>query len=238
MRWLLVEMWVYLGIAFILGMAAYRWVFGGGGGLSAEDIAAELASVRTRQAESESERRRLRARIAELTAQLDDVRREARSAEAEAHAARIELGEVKTAADVAVRAARREADARPSEAASTQLPEGEGVESPAEADGAADGVPGMETVSFMAALREGAPDDLTKIKGIGQKLESALNSHGVYYYRQIADWTDAEIAEMDAKLKFPGRIERDKWRPQARRLLGREDPPPAPPNDPSTSGVE
>jgi len=188
-------MWVYLGLAFILGMAAYRWIFGGAGGLAAEDLSAELASVRTRYEERETERRRLHARIAELTSQLDEVRKEARSAEAEAHSARLEAEAAKMAATAAIRASRRQPEPQ---------------------------VAGAEPASFMATLREGAPDDLTKIRGIGQKLEASLNGLGVYYYRQIADWNDAEVAQMDAKLKFPGRIERDDWRGQARRLLGRD----------------
>jgi NADH-quinone oxidoreductase subunit E len=68
----------------------------------------------------------------------------------------------------------------------------------------------------------GAPDDLTKIKGIGAKLEGKLNGFGVYYFRQIADWTDEEVAEMDKHLGFPGRIVRDQWREQAKALMGGE----------------
>jgi predicted flap endonuclease-1-like 5' DNA nuclease len=194
MRWLLAEMWIYLGLAFILGMAAYRWIFGSGGGYAAEDLSAELASVRTRYEERETERRRLHARIAELTTQLEESRKEARSAEAQAHTARLEADAAKMAATAAIRAARREPETQTA---------------------------GAEPTTFMAALREGAPDDLTRIKGIGQKLEVTLNGLGVYYYRQIADWSDTEVAQMDAKLKFPGRIDRDDWRGQARRLLGR-----------------
>jgi predicted flap endonuclease-1-like 5' DNA nuclease len=195
MRWLLAEMWIYLGLAFILGMAAYRWIFGGGANLSAEDLSAELASVRTRYEERETERRRLHARIAELTSQVEEARKEARSAEADARSARTEADAAKMAAAAAIRAARREPEAQ---------------------------VAGAEPTSFMAALREGAPDDLTRIRGVGQKMEATLNGLGIYYYRQIADWSDAEIAQMDAKLKFPGRIDRDDWRGQARRLLGRD----------------
>lgn len=220
MTWLLAQMWVYLAIAFVLGMAAFRWVFGGGGALSAEDLSAELASVRTRYEEREAEHRRLRSRLAELSTQLEDSRREARSFEAEARAAKLELEEMKIAVDAEARAAaRREretsaADATPSGPAS-------GADAPSHEPAAPQAEP-VETVSFMAALREGAPDDLTKIRGIGQKLEATLNSLGVYYYRQIADWTEADVAAMDAKLKFPGRINRDGWQAQARRLLGRD----------------
>ena len=78
---------------------------------------------------------------------------------------------------------------------------------------------GARPSPFLSAPTEGSPDDLTRIKGIGRKLEATLNGLGVYYYRQIANWSDDQIAEVDAHLTFPGRIERDDWRAQARRLL-------------------
>ena len=42
------------------------------------------------------------------------------------------------------------------------------------------------------------------------------------YFRQIADWTDEEVADMDKHLGFPGRIVRDQWREQAKALMGGE----------------
>ncbi len=64
----------------------------------------------------------------------------------------------------------------------------------------------------------GAPDDLQKIKGVGPKLEQTLHDLGVFYYRQIGSWTDAQVAEVDSQLAFRGRIDRDDWRGQARVL--------------------
>ena len=40
---------------------------------------------------------------------------------------------------------------------------------------------------------DGTPDDLKVIKGIGPKFEGDLNSKGIYYYRQIANWTGADV---------------------------------------------
>ena len=55
-------------------------------------------------------------------------------------------------------------------------------------------------------------DDLKKIWGIGPVLEKRLNGLGVYYFRQIAEWTRDEIAYFSDQLKeFPDRIERDNW---------------------------
>ncbi|MFQ6549074.1 NADH-quinone oxidoreductase subunit E [Aestuariibius sp. 2305UL40-4] len=64
----------------------------------------------------------------------------------------------------------------------------------------------------------GEADDLTRINGIGPKLADLLNEMGFYHYRQIAAWGDEEIAWVDARLKFKGRITRDDWVEQAKAL--------------------
>lgn len=62
-------------------------------------------------------------------------------------------------------------------------------------------------------------DDLTRIKGVGPKLAGMLNDNGVTRFDQIANWSDQEATEMDARLgRFQGRMERDNWREQARLL--------------------
>ena len=70
----------------------------------------------------------------------------------------------------------------------------------------------------LSAPRGGVADDLKKIGGVGPKLETTLNDLGFWHYDQIAAWGPAEIAWVDARLKFKGRIERDDWVAQARRL--------------------
>jgi predicted flap endonuclease-1-like 5' DNA nuclease len=63
------------------------------------------------------------------------------------------------------------------------------------------------------------PDDLKLIVGVGPVLERMLHTLGVTTFRQIARWTEREVAEFDAKLpEFPGRIVRDQWITQARAL--------------------
>lgn len=55
-------------------------------------------------------------------------------------------------------------------------------------------------------------DNLKEIKGIGPVLERSLNRLGVYQFRQIADWSEEDIAYFDAHLAdFRGRIRRDEW---------------------------
>ena len=63
---------------------------------------------------------------------------------------------------------------------------------------------------------KGDKDDLKKITGVGPKLEGLLNENGVYHFWQIADWNAEDIAYMDDKLSFKGRIERDNWTQQAK----------------------
>ncbi|MEM9127573.1 MAG: NADH-quinone oxidoreductase subunit NuoE [Pseudomonadota bacterium] len=75
----------------------------------------------------------------------------------------------------------------------------------------------------LQGAREGNPDDLKLLKGVGPKLEQTLNELGFYHFDQIAAWTPVHIAWVDARLKFKGRIERDGWIEQAAKLAAGED---------------
>ncbi|WP_341862404.1 NADH-quinone oxidoreductase subunit E [Gymnodinialimonas sp. 57CJ19] len=68
---------------------------------------------------------------------------------------------------------------------------------------------------LLTAAREGGADDLKRISGVGPKLEGVLNELGFYHFDQIAAWGPAEVAWVDARLTFKGRIERDDWIGQA-----------------------
>ncbi len=61
-------------------------------------------------------------------------------------------------------------------------------------------------------------DDLKQIAGIGPKLEKVLNGQGISSISQIAAWTDADVAKFDEALGLDGRIRRDDWVGQARKL--------------------
>ena len=69
------------------------------------------------------------------------------------------------------------------------------------------------------APASGGGDDLTKIKGIGQVLKGKLNQLGITTFKQIAEFTEADIERVNAKLDFPGRIERERWVDQAREFV-------------------
>jgi len=62
-------------------------------------------------------------------------------------------------------------------------------------------------------------DDLKIISGVGPTIEKKLNGLGIYNYHQVAKITKKEIAVIDELLAFfPGRIERDNWIAQAKKL--------------------
>lgn len=69
-----------------------------------------------------------------------------------------------------------------------------------------------------------AADDLARIKGVGPKLVALLGELGVTSYAQIAAWTDADVARIDAQLgRFAGRITRDQWIEQAKMLAAGDE---------------
>lgn len=64
-----------------------------------------------------------------------------------------------------------------------------------------------------------AGDDLSKIKGLGPKLQALLPTLGLSTYAQIAALTEADLAALDPKLgPFAGRPARDGWVEQAKYL--------------------
>ena len=73
------------------------------------------------------------------------------------------------------------------------------------------------------AAAVGAPDDLTRIKGIGPKLNDLCQSLGVRRFDQISKWGAADVAEVDQYLKIKGRIDRDEWVAQAKLLAAGQD---------------
>jgi large subunit ribosomal protein L21 len=61
-------------------------------------------------------------------------------------------------------------------------------------------------------------DDLKQLSGVGPALEKKLHAAGVTTFAQIAAWGADDIAAMDEKLSFKGRIEREGWVEQAKKL--------------------
>ncbi len=61
-------------------------------------------------------------------------------------------------------------------------------------------------------------DDLKLLSGVGPVLEQKLIEAGVTSFAQIAAWGPKDIEEFDEKLSFKGRIEREGWVEQAKKL--------------------
>lgn len=55
-------------------------------------------------------------------------------------------------------------------------------------------------------------DDLELIHGVGPVIEGMLYDEGIYFFKDVAGWDDAKIAEISAKLpQFKNRIRRENW---------------------------
>ena len=62
-------------------------------------------------------------------------------------------------------------------------------------------------------------DDLKQIAGIGPGLEKKLKDSGIHTLKQIAELSDEDITHLEEEIiKFSGRINRDKWVQQAKKL--------------------
>jgi large subunit ribosomal protein L21 len=61
-------------------------------------------------------------------------------------------------------------------------------------------------------------DDLKKLSGVGPVIEKKLHAMGVTTFAEIAAWSAEDIVRVDEALSFKGRIERDDWVGQAKKL--------------------
>ena len=73
------------------------------------------------------------------------------------------------------------------------------------------------------APRNGEADNLCRIKGIGFVIEEKLHNLGIFHFDQIASWTEEEIKWVDKHLAFSGRIIREDWVGQAKKLAAGEE---------------
>lgn len=90
-----------------------------------------------------------------------------------------------------------------------------------EPESAKEGNPGNATANPAPSpeVRE-KKDDLTAIGGIGPALEKKLYEAGIFSYAQIASLSDEQIEHLEKNIiKYSGRIARDDWIGQAKRLV-------------------
>ena len=83
----------------------------------------------------------------------------------------------------------------------------------------------QEKISKGKALKEERPqevvaDDLKEINGVGPKLEKILNELGVTTFSQLSKLDVNEIIDAeDGTIDLAGRIQREDWVGQARKLM-------------------
>ena len=130
----------------------------------------------------------------------------AKVAETAASLATVTAADVAPAAVTAMPAA--EKAAKPA-AAKAAKPAAEKTAKPAAADKPA----------VLAKARDGGPDDLKMIKGVGPVLEKALHENGVFHFDQVAAWKIKDARWFDENVKGAnGRVIRDEWIKQAKIL--------------------
>jgi predicted flap endonuclease-1-like 5' DNA nuclease len=69
------------------------------------------------------------------------------------------------------------------------------------------------------APRGGKGDELSLIWGVAEKLEHKMNAAGIWHFDQIANWTQANVEWFEHEFEgFKGRLDRDKWIEQCKKL--------------------
>jgi len=82
--------------------------------------------------------------------------------------------------------------------------------------------PAADKAKGKRAAKAKAPegDDLKQISGIGPGLEKKLKAGGVTTLKQLAELSDADVADLEERIiRFSGRIKREQWVEQARKLV-------------------
>ncbi|MEK1851115.1 MAG: ATP-binding cassette domain-containing protein [Phyllobacterium sp.] len=98
----------------------------------------------------------------------------------------------------------------------------------AEAPAKAGPIKAGATSNALAEPRGGKADRLILIKGIGPVNERKLNEHGIFHFDQIAAWKKADVIAAEVYLAFDGRIAREDWIGQAKKLAKASQAKPAP----------
>ncbi len=208
---LLTEIWVLLALAALLGLLAGWIIWGGrsGSGLEVEEVQRLRLAL-------EKERARARASVTD-----DGATTKAQPVSGGRYV------RPNVAPLTAVSASSAKASPAPVEPTPEPGPQVVPEETVPAAEPAVQMAPTTKQAqpAGLEAPRDGIPDDLTKIKGIGPKMEKLCNELGFYHYEQIAAWTDAEVAWVDDNLAdFKGRVTRDDWVAQAKALAAQGAP--------------
>ena len=216
---LISEMLLLIVLAALLGLLV-GWIVWGrrggdvtvGAGLQA-DLEKCRADTKTCLADLET----CKAAAAEKDKRIAALEREIEKAEELVEAAEVAAMEAAGEAVAVAEAVEADHGAHPVHPAPAPEPEPEAQDY--DGDGVVEGTGEGVKPATLAAARDGQPDDLKQIKGVGPKLEQLCHELGFYHFDQVAAWTAQEVAWVDANLKgFKGRVSRDNWVEQAKVL--------------------
>lgn len=76
----------------------------------------------------------------------------------------------------------------------------------------------------LAGPRNGSPDELIAIRGLGKRHAARLGAIGIYHFSQIAAWTPQEVAWIGGFLDIGEAVRERDWVGQATRVAGSDDP--------------
>jgi NADH-quinone oxidoreductase subunit E len=215
MIWHFLEVWVLLAIAFAAGCAVGAWLYGVIGasalattqGAIADEVGDVVDRIKTRLGVGPAWRHdQLVAVERPAPAMVPDVPAVEERIEPTLETEPVVVKHHEVAAHVPALAATADVEEVPVE--------GDPAREAGVGHVADDGVVPKRPAG-LGGPRGGVPDNLTRIKGIGVRNETLLNSLGIYHFGQIASWTPGEMRWIGQYLAFPERIERDDWIGQA-----------------------
>ncbi|MGB5640698.1 MAG: hypothetical protein WBM63_16420 [Sedimenticolaceae bacterium] len=199
MSYLITQIFILLMVAGLLGLLLGWYLTR----ISTADAqVALLASLRNKEADAR-----------ELRAELDALATAKSSCDSERRLLSDELAGLRARQDAAIEVANSEA----LEALQAELDQCRALLAAASA-----AQPAAEEGTQVQGVQDSddlEADDLQVIKGIGPKIAAKLERLGIRRFEQIAGWTPEDIERVNEKLRFKGRIEREKWIPQARALV-------------------
>lgn len=192
MSYLLTQMFLYLLVAFLLGLLL-GWLIWRYGKASAGD----LDAMRAERDALAQERNDLQTNLDACRSRGQQEREDLDALRADKIDLQAKLEAERNRADAAA-VAMPVADVAPAAAVEATKPEG------------------------LSAPRGGVADDLKEISGVGPKMENLLHTLGYYHFDQVAAWSASDVAWVDENLEgFKGRVSRDNWVPQAKTLARR-----------------
>jgi amino acid transporter/predicted flap endonuclease-1-like 5' DNA nuclease len=183
---------------------------------AAAAAATATTSARSSQSEADAEAARRRAAAEAQRAAADRAATE-KAAEERVAAAR-RAAEEKLEAE---RAAERAKTAQSEASSSRLMSGGDAPPQKAKKPAKAAAKPAAKPAKMARAVAE---DDIQLISGIGPKIKKMMTSEGFGTLKSIASMSPSQLAELDGKLGFSGRGEREEWIEQAKELLAGKPP--------------